>query len=77
MKAYANQDYSTPDSEAKTNLTKHRILLMQKLQINHLSDKINLEAIAIAETFTQPQHTTNDRLFGGGSGGGGGATGQF
>jgi len=41
------------------------------------SDTLNLEAIAIAETFSQPQHTTNDRLSGGGSGGGGGGTGQF
>ncbi|MBA2563191.1 MAG: hypothetical protein H0V14_09830 [Chitinophagaceae bacterium] len=40
-------------------------------------DKINLEAIAIAETFTQPQHSATDNLFGGGSGGGGGATGKY
>ncbi len=40
-------------------------------------DKNNLEAIVIAETFTQPQHSATDHLFGGGSGGGGGATGNY
>lgn len=42
-----------------------------------LADKINIEALVIAQTFTPPIAATNVTSFGGGSGGGAGASGQF
>jgi hypothetical protein len=42
-----------------------------------LLDKINIEAVVIAETFTAVQPIDNKTGFGGGSFGGGGATGDF
>lgn len=43
----------------------------------HLPDKINIEALIIAETFVPPQPADNINGFGGGSFGGGGARGDF
>jgi len=43
----------------------------------YLFDKINVEAIVIAETFTAVQPIDNNTSFGGGSFGGGGASGDF
>ncbi len=43
-----------------------------------LTDKLQLESLVIAQTFSTPTHTGNDgTTFGGGSGGGGGATGDY
>ena len=43
----------------------------------HFLDKINIEALVIAETITTVQPIENNTSFGGGSFGGGGATGDF
>jgi hypothetical protein len=43
----------------------------------HLLDKMNIEAIVIAETFTAVQPADNHTGFGGGSFGGGGSSGYF
>ena len=43
----------------------------------HLLDKMNIEALIIAETFTTTVPAENNTGFGGGSFGGGGASGDF
>lgn len=40
-------------------------------------DKLRVESLVIAQTFSGPAHTDTGTRFGGGSGGGGGATGEF
>jgi hypothetical protein len=43
-----------------------------------LADKLRLESLIIAQTYTPAAHTPgNDMNFGGGSGGGGGASGDY
>lgn len=49
----------------------------QAIYDKHLPDKINIEALVIAETFSAAQPADNSTGFGGGSFGGGGATGDF
>ncbi len=43
----------------------------------HFLDKLHLESVIIAETYTQQAPVTDDFQFGGGSGGGGGASGTY
>ncbi len=49
----------------------------EALADKHLSDKINIEALVIAETFAASQPGDNSNGFGGGSFGGGGASSDF
>ena len=49
----------------------------EELADKNLIDKLNVEAIIIAETYGSSQTVKSDNLFGGGTGGGGGASGEF
>jgi hypothetical protein len=49
----------------------------EELADKNLIDKLNVEAVVIAETYGSSPAVKSDNLFGGGTGGGGGATGEF
>ncbi|MFT3908623.1 MAG: hypothetical protein QM737_04310 [Ferruginibacter sp.] len=49
----------------------------QELSTRHVLDKMNIESLVIAQTFSQQTQQTGETKFGGGSFGGGGASGDF